>query len=321
MVRRIINKFRKALFNASHLEDLLDRSSRQATNDINREIRCELVKREYERLFLTNDTKGVTETLHGGKRIIVSLTSYGQRIHDVYLVIESMMQQTLKPNKILLWLAEEEFTTEAIPASLRKLEERGLEIKFCEDLKSYNKLVPTLRQYPDDIVITIDDDVIYPIDLIDRLYKQHLLHPKDVICTHAHIIEFSLDGKPVPYVQWIDPPTDRSRESLSFLPLGIGGVLYPPHSLHPDVFDKSRFRELAPTADDLWFKFMALKNGVSSRTTPIYEDFNSWIVSINRKNSPCLFDINMTANDKQFENLLNEFGYDNFSFEERQTKH
>lgn len=316
MLKRLVYKIRKSLFYSSHLDDLLEKTSQQVENSIERTIRRDLAKRDYEKLFLTSETKGVVDSLYDGKRVIVSLTTYGQRIFDVYLVIESIMQQTLKPNKILLWLAEEEFTLEQVPASLRKLEKRGLEIGFCEDIKSYKKLIPSLKLYPDDIIITVDDDVLYPIDLVDRLYKQYLSHPKDVICTHAHIIEFSSERECIPYVQWTDPPTDRSLESKSYLPVGVGGILYPPHCLHQNVFNKQDFMEFAPTADDFWFKFMALINGVSCRTTPIYEDFDSWIIPINRDNSPCLFDVNITANDKQFEGLLVKYGCDKGSFDD-----
>lgn len=120
-------------------------------------------------MFLSSNAKGTSNALHIGKQIIVSLTSSGQRIHNAYLAIESIMQQTLKPNKIILWLAEEEFSHNQLPESLKILESRGLEIRFCEDQKTYNKLIPTLKLHPDDIIITIDDNVIYPIDLLDRL--------------------------------------------------------------------------------------------------------------------------------------------------------
>jgi hypothetical protein len=41
----------------------------------------------------------------------------------------------------------------------------------------------------------------------------------------------------------------------------VSGVLYPPGSLHKDVFDKNVFMEICKNADDLWLKIMALRSG------------------------------------------------------------
>lgn len=319
MIKRLIAKFRKALFNSSRFDELLNKEAAGIEQRLSSSFRKDIVKNQYLQLYLNCEKKGVVDTLYNGKRIVVSFTTYGMRINDVHLVIESIMQQTLKPNKIILWLDQTEFTEHTIPASLKELKTRGLEICFFEDIKSYNKLIPALRNYPNDIIITIDDDVIYPIDLIDRLYHQHVKYPNEVICTHAHIISFSKEGVLLPYELWPDPPTDRSRSSKSFLPLGIGGVLYPPKCLHDDVFKKEIFMSLSPMADDLWFKIMALRNGTSCRTTPIYENFDSWIVPINRKDDIRLFDTNAKMNLVQLKNLMNEYGLDQYSFDVCET--
>ncbi|MDR0763178.1 MAG: hypothetical protein LBF01_01600, partial [Bacteroidales bacterium] len=101
--------------------------------------------------------------------LIVSLTTHGKRIYEVYLAIESILRQTLKPNKIILWLSKNKFNENNIPLILKKQQQRGLEIAFCEDVKSYTKLIPTLQMYPQAVIITVDDDILYPFDLIENL--------------------------------------------------------------------------------------------------------------------------------------------------------
>ena len=65
------------------------------------------------------------------RRIIVSLTSFPRRISAVWQTIESLMRQELCPDKIILWLSKEQFSsTEQLPKELQKLCERGLEINF-----------------------------------------------------------------------------------------------------------------------------------------------------------------------------------------------
>ena len=47
---------------------------------------------------------GVTDTKYGDHDIIVSLTTYGKRIYEVAVTIESIMEQTMKANRIILWI-------------------------------------------------------------------------------------------------------------------------------------------------------------------------------------------------------------------------
>ena len=289
--------------NTKHLSDLIKKQHQ------------DVVIQRYETLFLQSKDSGISENKYGENLVIVSLTSYGSRIHRAYLTIESIMQQTLKPNKIVLWLDRDEFTSESIPTSLKKLLKRGLEIKYTEDIKSYKKLIPTLIDYPEDIIITVDDDCIYPINLIDNLYSQHKEHPKDVICTQAHIIEFDENGDLKPYSEWTDPPKDKSRSSYSFLPIGFGGVLYPPHCLHPDVLEKNVFMSLAPMADDLWFKIMSLRNHTLCRTAPIYTDIFDWITVTNIKYDEGLSSTNITFNNTQLTNLMLRYNISKYDFD------
>lgn len=43
--------------------------------------------------------------------------------------------------------------------------------------------------------------------------------------------------------------------------VGVGGVLYPANSLDGEVVNSELFNRLAPTNDDIWFWFMAIKAG------------------------------------------------------------
>ena len=195
-----------------------------------------------------------------GKKVIVSLTTYGKRIYDVYLTIESIMQQTQKANKIILWLAEE-MKDVKIPITLLRQQERGLEIQYCKDIRSYKKLIPSLKAFPDDIIITIDDDVIYSIDTIESLINSYLQIPNAI---HCHLgREIKIDNT---YKEW-KYTHDDSIVSYRTMPIGCGGVLYPPHTLDSEVFNEHVFESICPSADDIWFKAMALKQGIKCKLT------------------------------------------------------
>jgi len=50
--------------------------------------------------------KGISGEKYCDNEVIVSLTAFDRRLYEVYLAIEPIMQQTLKPNRIILWLSD-----------------------------------------------------------------------------------------------------------------------------------------------------------------------------------------------------------------------
>lgn len=223
---------------------------------------CQLF--EIKASALTNETMHSTESGLTIDRlcqndVIISLTSYGKRLKDVYLPIESIMQGSMKPNKLILWLAEEEKGM-PLPITLLKQKTRGLDIRYYKDIKSFKKLIPTLIEYPDACVITIDDDVIYPFDFLENLLLSYKQNPKSVHANRVHRITLDLQGRPLAYSKWESCTTVGNNSILNFA-TGVGGILYPPHCLDTRVFDEQVFMSLCPSADDIWFFAMAHLKG------------------------------------------------------------
>lgn len=203
---------------------------------------------------------GVTEERLCDHEVVVSLTSFGKRIHDVSFVIESIMQGTVKPNRIVLWLSEEEFKGKPLPKALELQKARGLQVEFCEDIRSYKKLIPSLKMFPEACIITIDDDALYEYDFLERMLEAHRNHPKAVCGTRVHKVRLDNDGRPLSYMDWEWYTTEAGTESPLYFPTGVGGILYPPHCFAQEVFNQEAFMTLAPYADDVWFYAMNLMN-------------------------------------------------------------
>lgn len=122
------------------------------------------------------------------KEFIVSLTSWKKRIDIVHNAIESIMNQTVKPDKIVLNLSLDEFPSgnDELPENLTSLIENGLEIGWVKkNSRSFKKLIPTLDKYRDAIVMTIDDDIVYPNDFIEK--KIPLYHDKPLSFDNGHL--------------------------------------------------------------------------------------------------------------------------------------
>ncbi|WP_139015437.1 hypothetical protein [Pseudoalteromonas sp. TB64] len=149
--------------------------------------------------------------------------------------------------------------------------------------------------------MTFDDDVIYPYNHVERLYKEHKKSPKDVVCHRAHAILVH-NNSVKPYQQWSFDVSRLDAGSLIF-PVGIGGILYPDGCFNDVVCNESLFMALCPTADDIWFKFMALKNGYKAKVVnqPLpYEQY----LQVGGSQKVSLWQKNKTQNDKQLNALL-----------------
>lgn len=207
----------------------------------------------------------------GESKIIVSLTTYPARIGSAWLAIASLLNQTIKPRKVILWLAEEQFPGQEIPKSLERLKRRGLEIRFCEDLKSHKKYYYTMQEYPDYYVVTADDDTFYPEDHIQRLWEEHDRYPDAVICHWSHQIAMDAQGEFAVYNNWRVSNREDTPSYIS-IAVGCGGILYPPGSVPTETFEKEKIMEYALYTDDLWLKCMEILNGwkvVNCNKTPL----------------------------------------------------
>ena len=195
----------------------------------------------------------------GENEVIVSMTTYWKRLSEVHLAIESVMQGSMKPNRIILWLSDE-LRSKDLPITLKRQMSRGLEINYCKDIKSYTKLIPTLMLYPDACIITIDDDAIYPYDLIENMVNAYRQNPNYIYTNRMHRIIMGDNRRPLSYLKW-DWCANNDEASHKNFFTGVGGVLYPPSSLNNEVFNESVFMSICESADDVWFNAMALLNG------------------------------------------------------------
>ena len=220
-------------------------------------------KTEIDELIATKEFVGLNRSPRAEK-VIVSLTSYKPRINDVKYAIYSLLNQTFPPDKLILWLDEDSFPQreENLPQDLLELRNFGLTIDWSENLRPYTKLIPALEKYPDDIIVTADDDIFYRADWLKILYDEHLNSPDCVIAHRAHGIRLDAQGNIFPYTAWhseiktlITPP----RHYKNFL-TGVGGVLYKKKFFHGDILKREIFMEVSPTNDDIWFWAMAVLN-------------------------------------------------------------
>lgn len=113
-----------------------------------------------------------------GPRVVASLTTIPSRISRIRPMLESVIAQTYKPSRIVLWLptiCQKEGVGYDIPSELSDwMTKNGIEIGRCDqDWGSATKLIPTLlsESDPETKIITLDDDVSYEPHAIEELVK------------------------------------------------------------------------------------------------------------------------------------------------------
>lgn len=228
---------------------------------------------------------------------IVSLTSFPKRFPTLHLVIETILRQSVKPDKIILYLTESQIKdVETLPQKLLDLRKRGLEIELCPDeIRSHTKYYYAFKSYPDATIITVDDDLYYRSDLIENHLKHTAEHPD---CIIANWVKEIIPGK-YKYNEWPDPDR-KPKLSKNMLILGVSSVLYPPDSVHKDIFNIDNIKNLSLTADDVWISAMILKKGTSVyftsydyRHLPVRISNNETLISGNYvRNQICVDAIN-----------------------------
>lgn len=238
------------------------------------------------------------------KKIIVSFTSFPGRIEGVWVVVKCLLRQTVLPDKIILWLSKDQFGENPLPKSLTNLLGDIFEIRMVEnDYRSHKKYFYSFKEYKDDIVILVDDDIYYNSTMIEDLLKEHLRHPNTIICRYGSEITYNEDGSMPPFNDWWVEKMSVSDSSNFFLGTG-GGSLFQPKMLIDTVTDIELATELTPFADDIWINAMIRLSNLSVykiKCGLLLQMSNQQRIALKKKNS---YD---GQNDVQFKNVIEYF--------------
>lgn len=198
------------------------------------------------------------------EQVIVSMTSFPAAIEFAERAVQSILNGSVIPDRLILYLTFSQFTDTKIPDSLLKLaaDSPVFEIRdYPRDIRSYRKLVPALRDFPDAVIVTVDDDVAYHPDMLRDLLDLHAGQPDAVLAHRAKRIKPGAPYRKWPKYRWYDFVFRKIHRNVRNIQTGVGGVLYPPHALRQEMIDEELFTRIAPTTDDLWFWAAAVANG------------------------------------------------------------
>lgn len=237
-------------------------------------------------------------------KIIVSLTSYTKRFQTLDLCIKTLLNQTVKPNKIILYIANAE--KNEVPRKILELKKYGLTIKYVEnDLRPHKKYYYAMKEYSDCIIVTVDDDVLYDKHLIEKLLETHNRFPKAIVAGRARVINYDQNTFK-PYNEW-NLIENVERPSMNLLATGVGGVLYPPYLLNVDkLLDIDEINKYI-YVDDLWLKTIEILSGIPTVLCNPKVDRKRIVIPVAQKNGLTQKNVFENQNDMYWEKLNSEF--------------
>lgn len=225
-----------------------------------------ILERHFHNLFLESSslvTKQENKFVKKSKeQIIITLTTIPSRINRIYLVIESLLRQSLQADQIILWLDHDSFDWMKLPPELDSQLSRSLTVRYCRDYGSHKKLIPTLKSYPQSILVTCDDDAFYPSNRLETLYANYMESPETIQCTRWHVMTFNEKSQLNDYMNREFNTKKKLKPSLKVFPTWVWWVLYFPLCFDKEVFNEDVFMKFSYNADDIRFKLMSLMNNV-----------------------------------------------------------
>ena len=193
---------------------------------------------------------------------IISLTSIPSRLPLIERTLKSLMRQSLAPRRIVLNLprfSKREGVAYEVPAFLTGIE--AVTIRWCEDVGPATKLIPSLLgEAPDQRIIVVDDDRIYPANLVADLVAASDRDPEAAFCMSGWVVPDDLIDRPTTIwsnLRLLPPAPIRarrlSRPMAADIVQGLSGYL-----VKPRFFDTAAITDYAGApkeaffVDDVW---------------------------------------------------------------------
>lgn len=245
--------------------------------------------------------------------IIANLTTWPKRVKVLIEMLKTFNKnQTLHPDKIILWLSKEEFSKETIPYEILKLIEDKIltEIQLVEGNTYAHKKWETFKLNNNAYNVMIDDDLVYPPTFIEELY----------IASKKYNSPITYYGRNTNYKDNLRI-YDNHFEELSYRNgLFSGLTIFPPKSFPLKSFKYSELRdEFCYRCDDSWINAWMLKDNKKIRVLHPWPSKNlneikgayensTWVLhnGVKNKNHTMLKVVNM-ANCAKILNLESKY--------------
>lgn len=214
-----------------------------------------------------------------GPELVVSFTTLPHRIGKIRPMIRSVMDQTVRPSRIILNIPRKtrggvryqipEFIQSNPAVLVREIE---------EDLGPATKLLPTLMTETEALILVLDDDQIYPQNLVENYLHYHRLFPGDAltVCGWKVPEGFDHSGRVIwrgGGLQITDPKGNIMEPQIVDIVQGVSSYLVKRSFFADSVFDYQNAPEAAFYSDDIWISGHLAANQTVSRVVPSHAPY------------------------------------------------
>ena len=205
----------------------------------------------------------------GTSGLVVTLTTLPGRIEKILPALNSLLDQTVPPDRIFLALpafSRREQKAYAVPEGLGNHPTVTL-LPVDRDWGPATKVIPVLRHYesaPDTMILAVDDDNVYPKTFLSTFLRYATAVPGAA---------FSLRGCSIPPSRrWRDCREFKGSEitspALTDVIEGCGGILVRPRFFDADFFDYAKAPAEAFFVDDIWISGHLARRGIPKYVLP-----------------------------------------------------
>ncbi len=177
--------------------------------------------------------------------IVVCLTTTPSRLPYIAGTLKSLLRQTRRPQRIRLHLpgfSRREQRPYPVPAHLAALQ--AVDVVRCADYGPATKLLPALPAFaPEQKLLVVDDDMLYPADLVDNFFRWSKAYPHLALGSSGWVVPTDLTDRPTTLLSNLrqSPPTPRKSTRIKApvqvdILQGYSGYLVRPAFFNAEVF-------------------------------------------------------------------------------------
>ena len=231
------------------------------------------------------------------EKLIISITSKFTNLYNTNLIIESILNQNCHHSfyKIILILSKKEIKDlNNLPKSIllfKKLNKIRLLLVDTE-ISLQTRLILSIKEYPNNPILIINDDTIFPEGWLEMFINDHKKYPNDII---SGSIQYFI-GKNLTIKTFSEGYKGRNFGifnhitnmvfNFAFVNTNLGGTLYPANSFKKkEFFDLDLFNKISKDSDEFWQScFIILENIILRQSSKIY-DYTQYIILKNKSNT------------------------------------
>lgn len=212
------------------------------------------------------------------RRVVASLTTLPDRIANLQPTLECLLNQTRPPDEIVIAVPRFSIRQQReyhIPEHLTQIPH--VRLLHCErDWGPATKFMPVIQsERPETLVLVVDDDRVYPKDLLETYLHFRAQLPDAALCIRGARMPRSFDWRDAVMTRG-----DRIREPERVAVItGAGSYLIQPRFFDVSLWDYSSAPPAAFYMDDIWISGVLDRRRIAKFVVPS----SGWIQQVKQQ--------------------------------------